>query len=110
MSESSLFSTSLGLAFGGVLPRAAYDAALKDAKAQLQWLRDQHKSKSLELLCLPKRTDDLDAAAAVVPKFLENTTDIVVLGIGGSSLGGRALAELRAHGQTPRLVFYDNPD
>jgi glucose-6-phosphate isomerase len=106
----SLFSVSLDLAFGGPLQRAAYDTALKDAKAQLAWLRDQHSSKSLELLGLPKRTDDLNAASALVPKFLENTTDIVVLGIGGSSLGGRALAELRAHGAKPNIVFYDNPD
>ncbi|HEY1707588.1 MAG TPA: hypothetical protein VGG10_04945 [Rhizomicrobium sp.] len=110
MPESSQFSVSLDLAFGGALPRADYDAALKKAKAQLPWLREQHKSGGIELLSLPARTDDLDAAAALVPKFLENTTDILVLGIGGSSLGGQALAMLRRHGQSPRVMFYDNPD
>jgi glucose-6-phosphate isomerase len=110
MSESLPFSVSLDLAFGGALSRSAYDTALKDARSQLQWLRDQHEAGALELLALPKRTDDLAAAEAIAPKFLENTTDIVVLGIGGSSLGGQALAELRPRGATPRVIFTDNPD
>ncbi len=106
MPESTPFTVSLDLALLG----PTRDTVLKSAAAQLQWLRDQHAAGSLELLGLPKRADDLDAAEALVPKFLENTTDIVVLGIGGSSLGGRALAELRPLGASPRVVFYDNPD
>jgi glucose-6-phosphate isomerase len=103
MPESLPFSVSHDLA-------PVDTASLKEAVAQLQWLRDQKQAGTLELLGLPQRTDDLDAARALVPTFLENTSDIVVLGIGGSSLGGRALAELRPHGAAPRIVFYDNPD
>src|SRR5678815_2081265 len=106
MPDSQAFTQSLELARTG----SDYDAALNDARRELQWLRDQYASSALELLGLPRRTDDLAAADALVPKFLENSTDIVVLGIGGSSLGGRALAELRPHGAGPRIAFTDNPD
>jgi glucose-6-phosphate isomerase len=110
MSESPLFTVSLDLAFGAALPRDAYDGALLQAQSQLKWLREQRASSALELLDLPRRRDDIDAAEVLVPRFRENTTDIVVLGIGGSSLGGRALAELRPPDSSPRIVFYDNPD
>ena len=42
-----------------------------------------------------------------------NTSDVAVLGIGGSSLGGQALAELlpvRPSAPKPRLTFFDNAD
>jgi glucose-6-phosphate isomerase len=87
------FSVSLDLALSGkgAVAKADYDASLEALKPHLAWLRDAHKKKSLELLGVPARTDDLDDARTVAEAFCKNTTDIGVLGIGGSSLGGQAL-------------------
>jgi glucose-6-phosphate isomerase len=105
------FSISLDLALSGkgAVVRADYDAALEAARKHLDALM---KDKSIELLSVPARTDDLDVAREVAVKLLENTSEIAVLGIGGSSLGGQALkAALEAHDRTgPRVSFHDNPD
>ncbi len=105
------FSVSLDLALGGpgACPRPAFDAALKEGEAALAWLRGQAKDKSLELLGIADQTADIEAARAVAASFCKDTSDVVVLGIGGSSLGGKALTALGA-GNGPRLTFHDNPD
>ena len=110
--QSSPFSVSLDLALDGkgAPPRAAYDKALAATAPVLDWLRQSHADKSLELLGIPARTDDFDAAAALAPKFLQDTSEIAVIGIGGSSLGGQALTALRRRDAKPRLQFHDNPD
>jgi glucose-6-phosphate isomerase len=107
MSQESLFHVSLELALEGkgAIARPAYDAALKEADGALNWLKQQ----KLELFSIASRNDDLAAAAALVPAFREGATDIAVLGIGGSSLGGQALKALAPHA-SPRVVFFDNPD
>ncbi len=66
----------------------------------------------LEILSIPRRRDDLDAARAVAAALAENTSEVAVLGIGGSSLGGQALkTALEAHDRKgPRVSFHDNPD
>jgi glucose-6-phosphate isomerase len=110
MAESAPFSVSLDLALGGpgAIARAGYDKALADSAAGLDWLRERHESKGLELLGIPSRTDDLKIAtkhAATLGGF----TTIAVLGIGGSSLGGQALTALRKVSK-PYVEFHDNPD
>ncbi|HJS46346.1 MAG TPA: hypothetical protein VJ753_08105, partial [Rhizomicrobium sp.] len=59
------FSVNLDLALSGkgAPPRAAYDQALAKSAAALDWLRQQHASKGLELLGVPARADDLRAAS-----------------------------------------------
>ncbi len=108
------FEISLDLARSGkgAVSRDRYDAALKAVTPHLAWLRDAKAKRSLELLGVPERTDDIEAAQKVAETFCQNTTDIAVLGIGGSSLGGQALkAALESHDRTgPRVVFHDNPD
>jgi glucose-6-phosphate isomerase len=108
------FEISLDLALSGkgAVARERYDAALKALGPHLAWLRDAKEKKSLELLGVPERTDDLDAAQKVAETFAKNTTDIAVLGIGGSSLGGQALqTALERHDRgAPRVTFHDNPD
>ncbi len=65
MPTSAPFSVDLDLALSGkgAVPRAAYDQALANSAAALDWLREQHASKGLELLGISTRTDDLRAAA-----------------------------------------------
>src|SRR5262245_31334498 len=63
----------------------------------------------LELFRNIERTDDLDAARKAAEALKENTSVIMVLGIGGSSLGGQALKDI-AVPDTPDVLFFDNPD
>jgi len=106
------FSISLDLALSGpgAVPRAAFDAALKDGAAALSWLRAQKKDKAIELLDIVDRIDDIAAAKAVADAWSKDSSDIAVLGIGGSSLGGQALKAIAKTGGTPRVTFHDNPD
>jgi glucose-6-phosphate isomerase len=102
------FEISLDLALGGpgAIPKASYDSALKDADAALAWLRSQ----KLELFDVVERTDDIAAARAVADQWRDNSSDIAVLGIGGSSLGGQALKAIAKADHKPRVTFHDNPD
>jgi len=110
MPQSAPFSVNLDLALSGkgAPPRAAYDQALAKSAAALDWLRQQHASKGLELLGVPARTDDLRAAAKQAAA-LKGFSTVAVLGIGGSSLGGQALTALRKVSK-PFVEFHDNPD
>ena len=114
MSQESLpFAVSLDLALGGpgACSRGAFDAALGEADKALAWLRAQNTARTLELLSVPSRHDDLDAAQAVADSYCKDTSDVAVLGIGGSSLGGQALKALEARDRRgPRVTFHDNPD
>src|ERR1700754_3492929 len=110
MAPSPAFSVNLELALSGkgAVPRSGYDQALAKSAAALDWLRQQHKSKGLEILGIPTRTDDLRAATKQ-SAALKGFSTIAVLGIGGSSLGGQALTALRKV-QKPFVEFHDNPD
>ena len=110
MSASPL-TVSLDLALGGTgaPPKATYEASLAKAVAALNWLREQHNAKSLELLGIPARTDDLKAARARAAEIAKGCKTVAVLGIGGSSLGGQALTALRKT-IVPFVEFHDNPD
>ncbi len=65
-------------------------------------------------------TADIEQAQAAYSTLAEGSDTIIVLGTGGSSLGGQALAQLGgwsipgddgpAGGRRPRLRFYDNLD
>ena len=59
------FSISLELVFGqkGQVHKDLYNAGLGKAAEALDWLREQQRENSLELLGIPSRTDDLKAAA-----------------------------------------------
>jgi glucose-6-phosphate isomerase len=99
-------SLDLALTGKGAPAKADYEAALKNADAALIWLREQAADKSLELLGIPGRSDDLKAAQKVAANIAGRKT-VAVLGIGGSSLGGQALTALR---KKPGVEFHDNPD
>ena len=95
--------------------RATYDGALGHTAAALGRIRALHADGSLPLLRLPARRDDLPELRAVAQRFRADFTDIVVLGTGGSSLGGQTLNALADRGfgppaGTPRLRFLDNID
>ncbi|MEE8532733.1 MAG: glucose-6-phosphate isomerase [Alphaproteobacteria bacterium] len=99
----------------GGLSGDAFAKTLADAAPALEGLRARHADGTLPILRLPALRDDLDALADVAKRLSERFDDVVVLGTGGSSLGGQALAALADAGYsrprgTPRLHFIDNID
>jgi len=96
----------------------ALGAALERAEAALDWLRARHADGGLPLLRLPEAHDDLPSIRNAGRRLADNATDIVILGTGGSSLGGQTLAQLAGHAvpgigalrPPPRLHFMDNLD
>ena len=65
-----------------------------------------------------ERTDDFDAAEVIAQHLTKDTTDVVILGIAGSSLGAQTIAQLnywgtpgyKPHCSNPRLHIIDNLD
>ncbi len=87
------------------------DRLLGDAGPALQGLRAHHRDNTLPLLRLPERTDDIAAMEPVAERFGESFDDVVVLGTGGSSLGGRTLVSIAPQStDRPGLHFMDNVD
>ena len=93
----------------GGLSEAAYRDCLAATAASLDRLRAAHGDGSLPLLRLPGRRDDLDGLRATADRYRRQFRDVIVLGTGGSSLGGRALHALAAPGGTA-LHFLENID
>jgi len=97
---------------------AALNDALARSAAALDWIRARHADGTLPLLRLPDRRDDLDGIRATGARLAAGASDIVILGTGGSSLGGQALAQLADYAvegagalhDGPRLHFMDNLD
>jgi len=97
----------------GLAP-ADLDAMLERAAPALMSLRRRHGDGSLPLLRLPKRRDDLAALRRVLKEFRtaprRKFRDVMILGTGGSSLGGQTLCALGDPEALPRLHFMDNID
>ncbi len=97
---------------------ASLNAALARAEEALNWLRARHADRTLPLLRLPETHNDLETIRDTARRLADGATDIVILGTGGSSLGGQTLAQLAGHGvpgvgalrAPPQLHFIDNLD
>ncbi|HZP71014.1 MAG TPA: glucose-6-phosphate isomerase [Pseudolabrys sp.] len=96
----------------------ALNGALARAEVALEWLRARHADRSLPLLRLPETHGDLEILRDTARQLADRATDIVILGTGGSSLGGQALAQLAGFAVPgigslrvpPHLHFIDNLD
>src|SRR5262249_41872780 len=96
----------------------ALKAALTRAEGALDWVRARHADGALPLLRLPEARGDLEAIANAARQLADRATDIVILGTGGSSLGGQTLAQLAGFAipgigslrPPPHLHFVDNLD
>jgi glucose-6-phosphate isomerase len=96
----------------------ALKSALERAEGALDWLRARHADGGLPLLRLAGKHDDLRPIIDAARRLADRATDIVLLGTGGSSLGGQTLSQLAWHGvpgvgalrEAPRLHFMDNID
>ncbi len=102
------------------LDRATLASWLDKTSAPLAKLKAAYADGSLPLLRLPREEADIIAAEAALKKLSAGAKMIVFLGIGGSSLGGQALAQLAGWNipgaadaeqrNRPRTRFYDNLD
>jgi len=96
----------------------AYDDVLKRSADALSSLREMHSGQALRLLHLPAEQSDLSAIREAGRKLSAGASDIIVLGTGGSSLGGQTLAQLADYAlpglgalrNAPRIHFMDNLD
>ena len=90
------------------LSGAELDDVLRRAAPALAGLAQKQQDGSLPLLRLPARRDDIAQIKPLAAEF-SRLKDVIVLGTGGSSLGGQTLVALAAPGRT-RLHFMDNVD
>ena len=74
--------------------KTAYERRLLQAREGLDHWRTTSNTQFAALRRSVEATDDLVAAMPVVEHLTKNTTDLVLLGIGGSSLGAQTLAQL----------------
>jgi glucose-6-phosphate isomerase len=103
---------------GQGISASAYDDMLKRSADALASLRKMHADKTLRLLQLPAEQSDLAGINEAGRKLANGTTDIAILGTGGSSLGGQTLAQLANYAVpglgalrgAPRMHFMDNLD
>ncbi|HEX2886292.1 glucose-6-phosphate isomerase [Vineibacter terrae] len=106
-----VFSEAIG---GNGLSQRAFERELEQALPAQAGIRSRHEDGSLPLLRLPAARDDLAALKPHVER-LRQFAHVVILGTGGSSLGGQTLAALNDIGfgpaqGAPKLWFMDNVD
>ena len=99
----------------GGLSQDAFKRHVSACAPALAQLRAGRDDATLPFLTLPERHDDLGPLASLAARYRGEFDDVLVLGTGGSSLGGRAVAALaQRHGHkpagSPRLHFLDNAD
>jgi glucose-6-phosphate isomerase len=97
------------------LAAAELDAMLARAAGISARLKERRDDGSLPLLRLPHRRDDLALLAPLADEFRRRFAHVLVLGIGGSSLGGQTVCALADWGfgprpGAPRLHFMENID
>ncbi|HSH99677.1 MAG TPA: glucose-6-phosphate isomerase [Reyranella sp.] len=98
----------------GGLSRAVLESELDKARPALDKIRLWREDGTLPLLKLPARRDDLEMLRPHADRFAK-FEHVVVMGMGGSSLGGKALVALKDKGfgpapGRPKLWFMDNVD
>src|SRR6185503_10875004 len=98
----------------GGLPRASLDRELERARPALDKIRKWRADGTLPLLKLPAQRDDLAALKPHAERFAK-FEHVVVMGMGGSSMGGKTLVALKDKGfgpapGRPKLWFMDNVD
>lgn len=99
----------------GGLDASSFDRYLAASESAVERLRTAYAEDSLPLLKLPEMRADLAAIDEVAGRFRRSFNDVVVLGTGGSSLGGQTLCSVAGTGfgtrsGAPRLHFMDNVD
>ncbi len=109
-----LYTQDLTSVFSDAIGKTGIKASHLDLYRQ-KFLASLKKNKTLfdtgalPLFKLPHLRKDIADLTPIVERFQDDFTDIVVLGTGGSSLGGQTLSVL-AQPNTPHVHFLDNID
>ena len=90
------------------IPRTAFEELLGEAAAALERLRQARASGAHRFLAYADVRDDLAALEGLAHDWRERYRRLVVLGTGGASLGGQALAATGP--ESERLLVLDNGD
>ncbi len=93
-------------------------ALLGASGAALDNLREMYKTRTLPLLRLPEERGDLEPMRDLCDHLGEDASDLVICGVGGSSLGAQTLGQLGGYAipaneraaNSPRIHFFDNLD
>lgn len=102
----------------GALDEASREQLCRTVIRQAAQLLKTDNPQERVILRLPSAGDDIAGLKAMMDPLLVDAADLVFLGVGGSSLGGQALAQLKGWGtpayalssSRPRLHFLDNLD
>ena len=99
----------------GGLDATSFDRYVVAAQSAVERLRTAYAENALPMLQLPEMQDDLAEIGDVADRFRSSFDDVVMLGTGGSSLGGQTLCSVAGNGFSarpgaPRLHFMDNVD
>ncbi|MGP1253739.1 MAG: glucose-6-phosphate isomerase [Kiloniellales bacterium] len=110
--HAACFASAVGK---GGLDDATFERSLGALAPAVAGLAQQRDDGSLPLLQVPEQTDDLGPLRDVAGTLMETCSHVVVLGTGGSSLGGQTLNALVDRGfgppaGRPQLIFLDNVD
>ena len=97
------------------LSEAALAECLQRARPGVDQIRQAHRDGSLPVLQLAERRDDIPMIEDRAAYHRERAETVVVMGTGGSSLGGQAFYALAdagfgPSGDSPRVIFMDNID
>ena len=92
----------------GGIERAAFEALLADTGEALTRLRRWRDAGTHPFLAFAERRDDLDELIGMADGWRRRYRRLVVLGTGGASLGGRALAAVGP--ESEGVLFLDNAD
>lgn len=109
------FHQDIGFCFAGKkdhrLDKKYFDALIQKTQKSIDQIKHSYAEKLLPLLLLPAARDDLKDLGDVVHQY-QQFDDVIVLGTGGSSLGGQALCALAsiAQKQQTRVHFVDTVD
>ena len=88
---------------------------LSNTSRSLAFIKDSYENATLPLFRLPEARDDLAVLEEIAQRYRESFKDVIILGTGGSSLGGRCLYAIVNEislqcVEAPKLHFMDNVD
>src|SRR5258708_2939314 len=118
----TLFTQDLSLCTGAAATHKrlgeAYEKRVHETHKALDWLTNSPDRSLAALKASVNGESDVDAAREVARRLVNNTRDLIVLGVGGSSLGAQALGQVAYWGTqaytpregAPRIRFLDNLD
>ncbi len=97
------------------LDEATFDQCLQRARTGVDRIRAAHRDGSLPVFQMAEERDDIPMIEDRAAYHRERADTVLVMGTGGSSLGGQAFYALAdsgfgPSGDSPRVVFLDNID